>query len=139
MKFAIKEAVKAYKKNEIPVGAVLVKNNKIIAKSHNNRQRKMNVLGHAEINAIIKGAKKNGDWRLENFELYCSLEPCPMCACIIKESRIKKVYYNLSRNNNSTMDYFIKNNIDVEQIIINDGIFDEKNKFCLQNFFQKKR
>lgn len=90
MKLAILEAIKANKNDEVPVGAILVKNDVIISKGRNNRQKKKNVLGHAEINAIIKGAKKNKDWRLDGFELYCSLEPCPMCACFIKESRIKK-------------------------------------------------
>lgn len=139
MKLAILEAIKANKNDEVPVGAILVKNDVIISKGRNNRQKKKNVLGHAEINAIIKGAKKNKDWRLDGFELYCSLEPCPMCACFIKESRIKKIYYNLPRKNDRTIEYFKKNNIKIEQITINDGIFDEQNKMILQNFFQKRR
>lgn len=139
MKHAILEAFKSYKKGEIPVGAILVKNNKIIAKAHNNRQKRTNVLGHAEINVILKGAKKNKDWRLDDYELYCSLEPCLMCANVIKESRIKKVYYNLPRTNESTATFFLKNNIYVEQILINDNEYDEQNRYYLQNFFKKRR
>jgi len=76
---ALLEAQKAFKKGEIPVGAVIVKDNKIIAKSHNNRQKKFNVYGHAEINCIIKAAKKIKDWRLDDCEMYVTLEPCDLC------------------------------------------------------------
>lgn len=91
----INEAKKAFKKNEVPVGAIVVKENKIMAKAHNNRQKKCNVTGHAEINAIIKAEKKLKDWRLDGCELYVTLEPCDMCKKIIEESRINNVYYML--------------------------------------------
>jgi len=93
-----KEAKKAYKKGEVPVGAVIVKNNKIIAKSHNNRQQKHNVFGHAEINCILKASKKTRDWRLNGCDLYVSLEPCEICKNIITESRINNVYFLLERD-----------------------------------------
>ena len=98
MKIALNEAYKAYKNNEIPVGAVIIHKNKIIAKAKNNRQKKHNVLGHAEINCIIKAEKRLKDWRLDECEMYVTLEPCEMCYQIIKESRIKKVKYLLSKN-----------------------------------------
>ena len=88
-----KEALKAYKKGEIPVGALIIKNNKIIAKSHNNRQKKHNLLGHAEINCILKAEKSIKDWRLDECEMYVTLSPCSMCEVIIEESRLKKVYF----------------------------------------------
>lgn len=94
---AYKEAVKAYKKREIPVGAVIVKNGVIIAKSHNNRQKKHNVLGHAEINVILKAEKKLKDWRLDGCTMYVTLEPCDMCKTIIKESRIDKVFFLMNK------------------------------------------
>ena len=97
MKIALKEAKKAGKKLEIPVGAVIVSNDKIVAKAHNDRQSRYNVLGHAEINAIIKAGKKTKDWRLDTCELYVTLYPCKMCKMIIKESRINKVYYLLDK------------------------------------------
>ena len=102
---AFKEAKKAYKCGEIPVGAIIVdKNGKILAKSRNNRQNMHNVLGHAEINAIIKAEKKVKDWRLDGSTLYVTLEPCEMCEMIINESRIDNVYYLLPKINkkNST-------------------------------------
>ena len=97
MKIALKEAKKAGKKLEIPVGAVIVSNDKIVAKAHNDRQNNYNVLGHAEINAIIKAGKKIKDWRLDTCELYVTLYPCEMCKMIIKESRINKIYYLLDK------------------------------------------
>lgn len=92
---ALKEANKAKSKNEVPVGAVLVKNGKIIVKSHNNRQKKRRFWGHAEINCILRAEKRIKDWRLDDCELYVTLEPCEMCKVLIEESRIKKVYYLL--------------------------------------------
>ena len=90
---ALKQAKKAYKKDEIPVGCVIVKDNKIIAKGRNNRENKHNVLGHAEINALLKTQKKLKTWKLNNCDLYVTLKPCSMCETIIKQARIKNVYY----------------------------------------------
>lgn len=98
---AINEAIKAYKKGEIPVGAVIVKNDKVIAKAHNNRQFNHNVLGHAEINCILKAEKRIKDWRLNECDMYVTLEPCEMCNMFIKESRIKNVYYLMNKNNDA--------------------------------------
>ena len=97
----IKEAKKAFKKSEIPVGAAVILNNKIISVAHNVRQKKCDVTGHAEIKSILKAAKKIGDWRLDGCELYVTLEPCDMCRKVIEESRINKVYYLKSSNKNS--------------------------------------
>ena len=97
----LKEAKKAYKKGEIPVGAAIVKNDKIISSAHNIRQKKCDVTGHAEIKSILKAAKKIGDWRLDGRELYVTLEPCDMCRKIIEESRLNKVYYLKSANKNN--------------------------------------
>lgn len=127
---AYKEALKAYKKGEIPVGAVIVKGNKIIAKGHNNRQNNNNIFGHAEINAIIKAEKKLKDWRLDQCTLYVTLYPCKMCEMIIEESRIKNVYYLIENYNNKSNKFIqtkvcdnIKNNCQ--------NLFD--------NFFKKLR
>lgn len=91
MKEAIKEAKKAYKKEEVPVGAIIVRNNEIIAKAHNLKETKNNTICHAEILAIQKASKKIEAWRLEDCELYVTLEPCTMCAGAIINARIKKV------------------------------------------------
>ena len=93
MREAIKEAKKAYRKKEVPIGAVIVYRNKIISRGYNLREKKNNALMHAEIIAINKACKKLNSWRLEDCELYVTLEPCPMCAGAIIQSRIKNVFY----------------------------------------------
>lgn len=92
MKEAIKEAKKAYDKEEIPVGAIIVKDNKIIARAHNIKETKNDTTKHAEMIAIQKASKKLGSWRLIDCEMYVTLEPCSMCAGALIQSRIKKVY-----------------------------------------------
>lgn len=92
MKIAINEAKKAYKKGEVPVGAVIVKNDEIIAKAYNLRETKKNSLCHAEILAIDKACKKMNNFRLEDCEMYVTLEPCVMCAGAVVQARIKQVY-----------------------------------------------
>lgn len=92
MNIAIKEAKKAYKKEEVPVGAIIVKNGEIIAKAHNLKESKKDTTCHAEILAIKKASKKLNAWRLEDCEMYVTLEPCSMCAGALINARIKKVY-----------------------------------------------
>ena len=92
MKEALKEAEKAQKAGEIPVGAVIVKNNKIIAKGCNKREKEQSSISHAEINAIKKANKVLKNFRLTNCDIYVTLEPCPMCAGAIIESRIKNIF-----------------------------------------------
>ena len=92
MNEALKEAKKAYKKLEIPVGAVIVKDGKIIARAHNVKEEKNDATKHAEILAIQKASKKLETWRLNDCEMYVTLEPCSMCAGAMIQARLKKVY-----------------------------------------------
>ncbi len=92
MKMALKEAKKAYDKLEIPVGAVIVKDGKVIAKAHNLKETKLDTTKHAEILAIQKASKKLESWRLLDCEMYVTLEPCSMCAGAIINARIGKLY-----------------------------------------------
>jgi len=91
MELALKEAEKAFKKEEIPVGAVIVKDGKVIAKAYNKKNKSNRVKDHAEILVIDKANKKLKNWRLEDCEIYITLEPCPMCASAIEQARIKKI------------------------------------------------
>ena len=92
MKEALKEAKKAYAIAEVPVGAVIVKNGEIIARAYNKKEKNGLATEHAEIIAIKKASKKTGNWRLGDCEMYVTLEPCPMCAGAIVQSRISKVH-----------------------------------------------
>lgn len=93
MKEAVRQAKKASALGEVPIGCVIVYEDKIIARGYNRRMVDQNVLSHAEIIAIRKACKKMGDWRLENCTLYVTLEPCPMCAGAILNARIGRVVY----------------------------------------------
>ena len=92
MREAIRQAKKAYELGEVPIGCVIVYEDKIIGRGYNRRVTDKNTLSHAELNAIKKASKKLGDWRLDDCEMYITLEPCQMCAGAIVQSRIKTVY-----------------------------------------------
>lgn len=92
MREAIRQAKKAEQIDEVPIGCVIVYKDRIIARGYNRRNIDKNTLSHAELNAIKKASKKLGDWRLDDCEMYVTLEPCQMCAGAIVQSRIKKVY-----------------------------------------------
>lgn len=98
MRFALKEAQKAALIDEVPVGCIIVLNDKIIAKAHNKKETTNDPCGHAEIIAIRKACKKINNWRLENCEMYVTIEPCIMCSGAIIQSRIKKVFYGAKDN-----------------------------------------
>lgn len=93
MNAAIKEAVKAFKEDEIPIGCVIVKDEKIIAKAHNKKEAKKDSTAHSEIECIKKASKKLNNWHLDGLDLYTTLEPCIMCTGAIINSRIKNVYF----------------------------------------------
>ncbi len=93
MKQALEEAQKAAVLGEVPIGAVLVYNGEIIARAHNLRETTQNATTHAELEVIQEACKKIGSWRLENTTLYVTLEPCPMCAGAILQSRVPRVVY----------------------------------------------
>lgn len=93
MKEAIKQAKKAAQKDEVPIGCVIVKDDQIIARAYNKREMKQCSTAHAEILAIEKACKKLGSWRLEDCDLYVTLEPCPMCSGAIIQSRIRNVIF----------------------------------------------
>ena len=100
MQEAINQSIKAYKKNEVPIGAVLVYKNKIITKAYNKKNIKNFALLHAEILCIYKATRKLKNWNLNDCELYVTLKPCGLCEKIIKESHIDKVYYLVDKPTN---------------------------------------
>ena len=129
MEIALNEAVKAFKKGEVPVGAVIVKNNKIISKAYNKIEKNNDATAHAEIIAIKKASKKIKNWRLNGCDLYVTLYPCDMCLGAIIQSRIDNIYYILDKNNN------IKKNVNFNQIKKYNGYYLK----LIKNFFKNKR
>ena len=141
MKIALNQAEKAYKKGDVPVGAVIVKDGKVIAKSYNKKEKNKISTHHAEILAIQKACKKLKTWHLDGCELYVTLEPCLMCAGAIIQSRITKLYFSAKNQKFgyvSSIDNILseKNNHRVE---INEGLYKEESQKLLIEFFKNKR
>lgn len=142
MKAALKEAQKAYSKEEVPIGVVIVKDEKIIARAHNLKETKKDTTEHAEIRAIKKASKKLNSWRLIDCEMYTTLEPCPMCAGAIIQARIKRVYIGTMDEKtgacgsvlNLFKDHKFNHIVEVEY-----GILEEQCREILQDFFKKLR
>ena len=134
MNEALKEAKKAYKIDDVPVGCVIVKNNKIIARGHNQKEKKNNAIMHAEIIAISKACKKLKTWHLEECVMYVTMEPCIMCTGAIIQSRINTIYYSIS---NTSFGGLEKNKLN--NVVINKGILKEQSEKLLKNFFREKR
>lgn len=140
MKIAIKEANKSLKHNDVPVGCVIIKNNQIIAKSYNKREKNNKITRHAEINAIEKASKKLKTWHLEDCILYTTLEPCLMCLSVISQSRIKKVIYALDNEKNKySINELKKIAEDINKIEFVKGDYSKESLELIQKFFQKQR
>ena len=142
MKEALKEAKKAELIDEVPIGCVIVKNDKIIARGHNQRETKQSPIGHAEIVAINKAAKKLNSWRLEGCDIYVTLEPCIMCSGVIIQSRINKVYYGASDPKGgalgSSINVLEASNINHHPEVIS-GVLKEECSSIITNYFKAKR
>lgn len=142
MLLAIEESLKAFDIDEVPIGAIIVKNGKVIAQAHNLKEYFNCATKHAEMIAIELASSKLNNWRLSECDIYVTLEPCPMCASAIKQSRIKNIYFGL-RNSDT-------NNIDVIKAILNKdntnigvniygGYYQNCIKNNMKNFFEKRR
>ncbi len=142
MKAAIKQAKKAENIDEVPIGCVIVYHGKIIARGYNRRNIDKNTLSHAELNAIKKASKRLGDWRLDDCEMYVTLEPCQMCAGAIVQSRIKKIYIG-SMNPKAGSAGSVINLLQVKefnhQVEIESGILQEECSGMLSDFFKNLR
>ena len=142
MKEALKEAKKAYEKLEVPVGCVIVKDGKIIARAHNIKELSNDTTKHAEILAIQKASKKLGAWRLLDCDMYVTLEPCSMCAGAIINSRISNLYYGASDEKTGAVgsvlnlfdDYTFNHKVNYEK-----GILKDECENILKSFFKELR
>ena len=139
---AIKYGNKAYKLDEVPVGAVIVRNNEIIGYGYNKKEKNKSVLEQAELIAIKKAQKKLNNWRLNDCDIYVSLDPCPMCASAIKQSRIRNVYSALNNSDENNLkiikEIFKKDNINSEVFFIS-NLNPEPVKKMLNSFFKNQR
>ena len=142
MREALKEAEKAKKLNEVPIGCVIVHNGKIIGRGYNRRMKDKNTLSHAELNAIKKASKKLKDWRLDDCEMYVTTEPCQMCSGAIVQARIIKVYIGCM-NPKAGCAGSIMNLLQVEefnhQVEIESGVLEEECSKMLTDYFKQLR
>ena len=142
MKEAIRQAKKAWKIEEVPIGCVIVYQGKIIGRGYNRRTTDKNPLAHAEITAIKKASKVMGDWRLEECTLYVTLEPCQMCSGAIVQARIPRVVIGC-RNPKAGCAGSILNLLNVpafnHQVELTEGILQEECSTLLKEFFRKLR
>lgn len=142
MREAIKQARKAYAREETPIGCVIVYDGKIIARGFNKRNMKKNTLAHAEISAIHKASRVIGDWRLEDCTMYVTLEPCPMCAGAIVQARIKRVVIG-SMNPKAGCAGSVLNLLDMEgfnhRAEITRGVLEEECSGMMSSFFRELR
>lgn len=140
MGVALKEAKKALERNEIPVGAVVVKDNRIIAKAFNNREESKEITSHAEINAIKKAGKKLDDWHLNNCEIYVTIEPCPMCYSAILQTNIKKLVYGAPEPRTGAVESKTDLNLIYHKPIeIFSGVLEDDCRAIIKEFFINKR
>lgn len=142
MKIAIEEAKKAGSIGEVPIGAVVVVDGKVIAKAHNLRESEQTAIAHAELLAIDTACKEVGSWRLDNAVLYVTLEPCAMCSGAILLSRIKKVVYGASDPKGGCAGTFmnlLQDDRFNHQCELMPGVLEEETGELLTNFFRELR
>ena len=135
-------AKKALKNDEVPIGAVIVKDNKVISFGFNNKESIKSVFGHAEINAITDAQKALNNWRLDDCDIYVTLDPCPMCASAIKQSRIRNVYSALNNSDKSNLEIIkLIFTCDSTNSAVNfiSNLDVDNGKKILRDFFESKR
>ena len=131
-----------YKCDEVPIGAVIVKDNEVIGYGYNQKEKKNSVLEHAEIIAIRMASKKLNNWRLDGCDIYITLDPCPMCASAIKQARIKNIYSalsNLDKENKKVVVDILKCDKTNPEVTLISNIEPDKSKRILNSFFNIKR
>lgn len=142
MKIAIEEAKKAYQNGDVPVGAVIVKNNVIVSKAYNKKEKSTSAIAHAEILAINEACKKLKTWHLNDCEIYITMEPCMMCMGAINESRINKIIYGVRNEKFGFLSNYLNDNYFNNKISKLDNIEcinDINIENMLKSFFKSKR
>lgn len=141
MRIALKQAQVSYKADEVPIGAVVVKDGEVIARAHNTRNHSRNAVEHAELVAIERACNKLGDWRLAGCDLYVTLEPCVMCLGACYNARISNVYfgaYDLSGKGCVQLSEMIGHTLNHE-LTLRGGVLEKECSELLTNYFKSKR
>ena len=140
MKSALKCAETALREGEVPIGAVVVMDGKVISRGHNRRTKRQIATAHAEIEAIEKACKKLGSWRIPECELYVTLEPCPMCMGAVLNSRIKKVYFGAPEDKGRSLTKELATaNLLNHTVEVEGGVMEEECREILSRFFSEMR
>ncbi len=142
MTLALEEAKKAYDENEVPIGAVIIKDGKVIASAHNQKEQDQKVTSHAEILCIEEASRVLGTWHLGDCEMYVTVEPCAMCSGAIVNSRIKKVYYGAKGKKfgaHNSIVSVLENNDFNHFVEVESGVMEEDCSSIMQSFFKKLR
>ena len=141
MSYALLEAYKAKEKGEIPIGAVIVKDNKVIGRGHNTKESTQNAINHAEIIAIKEASEFIGDWRLNGCEMYVTLEPCPMCTGAILQCRISKLYIGTFNKDMGACGSVVNlvDNRSLNSFVNTVWTYDKRCSDILSDFFYKRR
>lgn len=142
MQLALSEAKRAYEENEVPIGCAIVLNDELLALAHNQKESKQSVLAHAEILALQIACEQQASWRLDDAELYVTLEPCAMCAAAIQQARIRKVYFATVEPKTgvvcSTDSYFEKEHLN-HAVLWEKGLLENESSSLLKQFFRERR
>ena len=142
MRAALQQAKKALALGEVPIGCVIVHDDMIVGRGYNRRNTDKSTLSHAEISAIKKASRVLGDWRLEGCTLYCTLEPCQMCAGAIVQARIDRVVIGAQSPKSGcggTLLNILQNEDFNHQVAVTNGVLEEESQALLQEFFQELR
>ena len=142
MKVALAEAKKAFAKKEVPIGAVIVKDDKIIAQAHNLKESTQDATAHAEILAIQQAAEKLGGWRLLDCTMYVTVEPCIMCAGALVEARVERLFFGTSevkRGAAGSLFNVVDHNSLNHRLEVESGLLEKEAKRLMQDFFAKLR
>lgn len=142
MQEALNEAKKAFSSGEVPIGAVLVVDQKIIVRAHNRVEELQDATAHAEMLVLREGAKVLQNWRLKEAILYCTLEPCAMCAGAMILSRVKKLVYgapDLRHGAHLSISTILQKQHPIHNVIVHSGVCAEEARVLMKNFFQERR
>ena len=142
MELAIEEAEKAFELDEVPVGCVIIKNDQILAMTHNEKEKAHCVIKHAEMLAVEKASLLLNNWRLDGCDVYITLEPCPMCASALKQARVSRIFCGLSNsdsNNFKIISQILKADKNNREIDITTDLAVEKVSLLMKKFFENRR